>query len=93
MYIYIVNILTYPALLISLEFIMDLYVCCERLEAFGTWIYRNIMRIAWPRNNKILLNEVDHKRSALSVKRGVVYWGHTVRQEGLQRTLIEGMVT
>ena len=68
----------------------------KKLEAFEMWALRRMMRISWTRrlSNEHVLDLAKQKRELFSTVqiRKLVYLGHVMRHESMQRDLIEGMV-
>ena len=66
----------------------------NKLEAFEMWIYRRMMRISWTKHksNEEVLEMTISKRSLIVTvkKRKLQYSGHLIRQNGMQRLLLEG---
>ena len=68
----------------------------RKLEAFEMWCFRRMLRISWVMkiNNKEVLNRAKKERELISTvqRRKLVYVGHMMREGGLQKILLEGMV-
>ena len=66
----------------------------NKLEASEMWIYRRMMRISWTehKSNEEVLEMTISKRSLIATikKRKLQYFGHLIRQNGIQRLLLEG---
>ena len=65
----------------------------NKLEAFEMWIYRRMMRISWAdHKGNVILEMTLSKRSLIVTikKRKLQYFGHLIRQNGIQRLLLEG---
>ena len=65
-------------------------------EAFEMWIYRRMMRISWTKHksNEEIQEMTNSKRSLIVTikKRKLQYFGHLIRQNGIQRLLLEGTI-
>ena len=68
----------------------------KRLEAFEMWSYRRMMRISWTKHktNEEVLRMANVKRSLITIitKRKCQYFGHLIRRNGIQRTLLEAKI-
>ena len=66
----------------------------KRLEAFEMWRYRRMLRISYieHKKNEEVLNTMKTRRLLFDSirKRKAKYFGHMIRQNGLQRLLLEG---
>ena len=69
-------------------------VTSDKPEALEMWLYRRMLRISWKehKTNGEVLNKMKTKRSLLNTikKRKCQYFGHIVRGDGVQRSLMEG---
>ena len=68
----------------------------KRLDSFEMSCYRRILRIPWKerRTNSSVLEElrVEKNLRADNVARKLIYFGHTIRHDCLQKRIVEGMV-
>ena len=68
----------------------------KRLNAFEMWSLRRMMRVSWMRrlSNENVLKLAGVKRELFRVvqNRKLCYFDHMMRNENIQRNLIEGMV-
>jgi hypothetical protein len=68
----------------------------KRLEAFEMWSYRRMLRISWTKkvSNKEVLQLIHAKRSLIRLIRTkkLKYFGHMIRQDKIQRALLEGKI-
>ena len=68
----------------------------RKLQAFEMWVYRKMFKISWTQK---ITNENVLKMAQTNVyivpavkKRKLIYFGHMVRRDNLQRLLLEGKV-
>ena len=65
-----------------------------RINAFEMWTYRKMLRLSYTKHktNEEVLDMVGTEQQLLSniVKRKFQYFGHLIRQNELQRQLLEG---
>ena len=68
----------------------------RRLEAMELWLWRRMMKIPWTarKTNEEVLRMVGEKRNLMIDirKRQLKFFGHIMRREGLENTIITGMV-
>ena len=68
----------------------------KRIHAFEMWLFRKMLRISYQEHitNEEVLRRVQEKRTLLQTikKRKCTFFGHVVRNDGLQRHLLEGRV-
>ena len=68
----------------------------RRIDAFEMWCLRRMQRISWVvrSSNKEVLQRANRDRELMkaAMKRKLVYAGHLIREGGLQRLLLEGMI-
>ena len=68
----------------------------RKLEAFEMWCLRRMLKISWVMkiNNKEVLNRAKKERELITTiqRRKLEYVGHMMREGGLQKNLLEGMV-
>ena len=72
-------------------------ILSNKIEALEMWILRRMLRITWKdkKSNKEVLKMAKTERSLLQIikKRKMVYFGHIIRRNTLQRQLLEGKIT
>ena len=68
----------------------------RKLEAMELWLWRRMMKIPWTarKTNEEVLRMVGEKRNLMIDirKRQFKFFGHIMRREGLENTIITGMV-
>jgi hypothetical protein len=68
----------------------------NKLRAFEMWMLRRILRISWKdkKSNLEVLEMAGVKRSLIETikRRKMIYFGHILRHDCLQKTMLEGMV-
>ena len=66
----------------------------KKIAAFEMWIYRKMMRVSWTERvtNNSVLERANAERKLVSTiqTRKLKYFGHTIRQNNIQRVLLEG---
>ena len=67
-----------------------------RINAFEMWTYRKMLRLSYTKHktNEEVLDMLSTEKQLLStiVKRKCQYFGHIIRQNELQRQLLEGKI-
>ena len=88
---YVTSILTYGAETWTINKKLE-----KRLKAFEIWCMRRILKISWKerKTNKEVLKMAKQKRSLLTdiMKRKNRFFGHTIRHNNFQTTLLEGKI-
>ena len=87
----------------AMVFLVVMYECenrtikkveCQRIDAFELWCWRRLLRIPWTarRSNKAILKEINPEYSLeeLMLKLKLQYFGHLIRTDSLEKTLILG---
>ena len=87
----------------AMVFLVVMYECenrtikkveCQRIDAFKLWCWRRLLRIPWTarRSNKAILKEINPEYSLeeLMLKLKLQYFGHLIRTDSLEKTLILG---
>ena len=68
--------------------------CSDKIEAFEMWIYRKMARISYTERvkNEDVLKRLKVKRELLNKSKShkLSYFGHIVRHESIQKTVLEG---
>ena len=68
----------------------------KRINAFEMWLFRKMLRISYQDHitNEEVLRRVHEKRTLLQTikKHKGTFFGHVIRNDGLQRHLLEGRV-
>ena len=68
----------------------------KKIASFEMWTYRRILKITWRDrvSNQEVLRRMRTKRSLITSvkKRKLDYFGHLIRNDGLQRELLEGKI-
>ena len=85
----------------AMVFLVVMYECenrtikkveCQRIDAFELWCWRRLLRIPWTarRSNKAILKEINPEYSLeeLMLKLKLQYFGHLIRTDSLEKTLI-----
>ena len=67
----------------------------SRIDAFELWCWRRLLRISWKekRSNISVLEEIkpDMPLQAIILKQKLIYFGHVMRSESLEKTTMLGM--
>jgi len=68
----------------------------KKVDSFELWCYRRILRIPWTqkKTNKWVLEQLGEEKSLQAdiICRKLAYFGHVVRHNCFEKTIIEGMV-
>ena len=66
----------------------------NKINAFEMWVYRKMLRIPWTAhktNKEVLAMVKPNRRLSTTLKqRKMAYFGHIIRQNGVQRLVLEG---
>ena len=69
---------------------------CQRIDASELWCWRRLLRVPWTarRSNQSILKEVNPEYSleGLMLKLKFQYYGHLMRTDSLEKTLILGNI-
>ena len=70
---------------------------CQRIDAFGLWFWRRLLRVPWTarRSNQSILKEIslEYSLEELTLKLKLQYFGHLMRRtNSLEKTLMLGKV-
>ena len=70
---------------------------CQRIDAFGLWCWRRLLRVPWTegRSNQSILEEIspEYSLKGLMLKLKLQYFGHLMRRtESLEKTLMLGKI-
>ena len=88
---YVTSVLTYGAETWTITKYLE-----KRLKAFEIWCMRRILKISWKerKTNKEVLKLAKQKRTLLTdiMKRKNRFFGHTIRHNNFQTTLLEGKI-
>ena len=87
----------------AMVFLVDMYGCeswtikkaeCWRIDAFKPWCWRRLFRVPWTarRSNQSILKEINPEYSlkGLMLKLELQYFGHLLRIDSLEKTLMLG---
>ena len=68
--------------------------CSDKIEAFEMWVYRKMARISYTERvkNEDVLKRLKVKKELLNKSKShkLSYFGHIVRHESIQKTVLEG---
>ena len=66
----------------------------RRIDTFKMWLWRRLLRVPWTArwSNKSILKEIspDYSLEGLMLKMNLQYFGHLMRTDSLEKTLILG---
>ena len=69
---------------------------CQRIDAFELWYWRRLLRVPWTasRSNQSILKEIspEYSLEGLMLKLKFQYYGHLMRTDSLEKTLILGNI-
>ena len=69
---------------------------CQRIDAFELWCWRRFSRVPWTvrRSNQSLLKEInlEYSLEGLMLKLKLQYFGHLLRTDSLEKTLMLGKI-
>ena len=69
---------------------------CRRIDAFELWCWRRRLRVPWTarRSNQSILKEISPGCSleGLMLKLKLQYFGHVIRTDSLEKTLMQGKI-
>ena len=69
---------------------------CQIIDAFELWCWRKLLRVPWTarRSNQSILMKISHEYSfeGLILKLKLQYFGHLIRADSLEKTLILGKI-
>ena len=69
---------------------------CQRIDAFEPWCWRRLLRVPWTarRSNQSILKEISPECSleGLMMRLKLQYFGHLMRTDSLEKTLMLGKV-
>ena len=67
---------------------------CRKIDAFELWCWTRLLRVPWTamRSNQSMLNEIspEYSLEGLMLKLKLQYFGHLIRADLLEKTLILG---
>ena len=69
---------------------------CQRIDAFELWYWRRLLRVPWTarRSNQSILKEFspEYSLEGLRLKLKLQYFGHLMRTDSLEKTLMLGKI-
>ena len=69
---------------------------CQRIDAFELWCWRRLLRLPWTarRSNQSILKEIspEYSLEGLMLKLKFQYYGHLMRTDSLEKTLMLGKI-
>ena len=93
--VHIVKSMVFPVLMYGCEGWTIKKSECQRIDAFGLWCWRRLLRVPWTarRSNQSVLKEINPEYSleGLMLKLKLQYFGHPMqRADSLEKTLMLG---
>ena len=93
--VHIVKSMVFPVLMYGCEGWTIKKSECQRIDAFGLWCWRRLLRVPWTarRSNQSVLKEINPEYSleGLMLKLKLQYFGHPMRRaDSLEKTLMLG---
>ena len=68
----------------------------QRIDAFELWCWRRLLRVPWTtrRSNQSILKEIspEYSSEGLMLKLKLQYFGHLMRTDSLEKTLMLGKI-
>ena len=95
--VHIVKSMVFPVLMYGCEGWTIKKSECQRIDAFGLWCWRRLLRVPWTarRSNQSVLKEINPEYSleGLMLKLKLQYFGHPMRRaDSLEKTLMLGKI-
>ena len=95
--VYLVKAMGFPVLMYGCESWIIEKAECRRIDAFGLWCWRKLLRVLWTarRSNQSILKVIspEYSLEALMLKLKLQYFGHLMRRtDSLEKTLMLGKI-
>ena len=94
--VHIVKAMVFPVVMYGCESWTIKKAECQRIDEFELWCWRRLLRVPWTarRSNLSILKEIspEYSLEGLMLKLKLQYFGHLMRNDSLEKTLMLGRI-